>query len=322
MADSDIGVESHQLGVLDVDLVCLGEPLFEFNQMAVGGDYCPGFGGDVSNCAIAAARQGARVAMATAVGQDSFGDAFIKLWQDEGIHTAAVRRHDSAPTGLYFISHGPEGHQFDYRRAGSAASLMGPEDLPREVLTCSRFLHVSAISQAIGPAPKDAVFSAMETVRNVGGRVAYDTNLRLKLWPLACAQTVIGEALAMCDIALPGIDDARLLTGREDVDHILDYFLEKGAGIVALTLGSDGVALATPAERHRISGQKVAAVDATAAGDTFDGAFLAELARGNDAVAAATFANAAAALSTMGYGGVAPIPSRTAVEAFLAAGGR
>ena len=74
------------------DLACLGEPLFEFNQTRADGDYRPGFGGDVSNCAIAAARQGARVAMITAVGCDSFGDRFLDLWRDEGIDTGAVRR--------------------------------------------------------------------------------------------------------------------------------------------------------------------------------------------------------------------------------------
>ena len=155
------------------DLACLGEPLFEFNQTRADGDYRPGFGGDVSNCAIAAARQGARVAMITAVGCDSFGDRFLDLWRDEGIDTGAVRRDPAAPTGLYFITHGPEGHRFDYRRAGSAASRLGPDGLDDAVLTASAFLHVSAISQAIGPVAADSVFAAMEPVRAAGGRVAY-----------------------------------------------------------------------------------------------------------------------------------------------------
>jgi 2-dehydro-3-deoxygluconokinase len=61
-------------------------------------------------------------------------------------------------------------------------------------------------------------------------------------------------------------------------------------------------------------------VDATAAGDTFDGAFLAEILRGSDPFAAARYANAAAALSTLGYGAVAPMPRRAAVNAFLGDG--
>ena len=159
-------------GSMRFALACLGEPLFEFNQTRADGDYRPGFGGDVSNCAIAAARQGARVAMITAVGCDSFGDRFLDLWRNEGIDTGAVRRDPAAPTGLYFITHGPEGHRFDYRRAGSAASRLGPDGLDDAVLMASAFLHVSAISQAIGPVAADAVFAAIETVRAAGGRVA------------------------------------------------------------------------------------------------------------------------------------------------------
>ena len=302
------------------DLACLGEPLFEFNQTRADGDYRPGFGGDVSNCAIAAARQGARVAMITAIGCDSFGDRFLDLWRDEGIDTGAVRRDPAAPTGLYFITHGPEGHRFDYRRAGSAASRLGPDGLDDAVLTASAFLHVSAISQAIGPVAADAVFVAMETVRAAGGRLAYDTNLRLKLWPLARAQAIIGHSLAMVDIALPGMDDARLLTGLEDPDAIIDWFLARGVSTVALTLGAEGVVLATDGYRTRFAGHKVAAVDATAAGDTFDGVFLAALAAGADPLSAAERANAAAALSTTGYGGVAPIPDAAAVDAFMVGG--
>ncbi len=319
MVNDDLMVMTQAPKSAPIDVVCLGEPLFEFNQTVAGGDYRPGFGGDVSNCAIAAARQGASVAMAAALGQDSFGDAFIKLWQDEGIETAAVLRHPAAPTGLYFISHRQDGHQFDYRRQGSAASLISSCDLPMVLLAQCRFLHVSAISQAIGEAPADAVFTAMEAVRAAGGKVAYDTNLRLKLWPLNRAQAVIEQALKMADIVLPGLDDARLLTGCDDVDQILDYFLHKGAEIVALTLADQGVAVATARRRQVIAGHQVQAVDATAAGDTFDGAFLAELARGSSPLAAAGYANAAAALSTTGYGGVAPIPARPQVEAFIAA---
>ena len=66
------------------DLVCMGEPMLEFNQQPPAPDgatlYLEGHGGDTSNAAIAAARQGARVAMVTALGQDPAGDSFMRLW--------------------------------------------------------------------------------------------------------------------------------------------------------------------------------------------------------------------------------------------------
>ncbi|KGF71262.1 2-dehydro-3-deoxygluconokinase [Hoeflea sp. BAL378] len=301
---------------MPTDILCLGEPMLEFNQQP-GGSYLPGHGGDTSNCAISAARQGARVGYLTHIGADTFGNSFMELWAGEGIDTSTVRQVADAHTGVYFVTHGPNGHEFSYLRAGSASSRMRPEDLPQDALKATRILHVSGISQGISATAADTVFAAIENVRSAGGKVSYDTNLRLKLWPLPRARAVIHAAMAQCDIALPGLDDARQLTGLEKPDDIADFYLRLGAGIVALTLGEEGTLVATGDERRRIRGRRVKAVDATAAGDTFDGAFLARLVAGDDPFAAARYANAAAALSTQGYGAVAPIPRAAAVEAFL-----
>jgi len=298
------------------DILCLGEPMLEFNQQQ-DGRYLPGHGGDTSNCAIAAARQGAKVGYVTHIGDDSFGRSFLDLWTREGVDTSTVRSVDDAHTGIYFVTHGPDGHEFSYFRAGSASSRMMPGDLPVPALQAAQVLHVSGISQAISDSAADTVFSAIEAVKAAGGRVSYDTNLRLKLWPLGRARAIIHSAMAMSDIALPGLDDARQLTGLQEPDAIADFYLGLGPTIVALTLGAEGTLVATPDDRRRIGGRQVEAVDATAAGDTFDGAFLARVVAGDDVFEAARYANAAAALSTQGFGAVAPMPRRDAVLAFL-----
>ena len=150
-------------------------------------------------------------------------------------------------------------------------------------------------------------------------QVSFDTNLRLKLRPLERARAITHAAMRDCDIALPGLEDAVHLTGLDEPDAIADFYLNLGAGTVALTLGRAGTLVATAQRREQISVREVAAVDATAAGDTFDGAFLAELLEGRDPFAAARYANAAAALSTLGFGAVAPMPSRAQELAFLEA---
>ncbi|MBX2856934.1 MAG: sugar kinase [Rhodobacteraceae bacterium] len=300
---------------MTADILCLGEPMMEFNHQPEG-HYASGHGGDVSNCAVAAARNGASVGMIAHLGGDPFGDSFIEMWSREGVDASAVER-TAAPTGIYFVTHGPGGHEFSYYRAGSAASRMTPDDLPREVISSAKALHVSGISQGISTSAADSVFEAIELARAAGVAVSYDTNLRLKLWPLARARAVIHAAVARCDVALPGLDDAQALTGLENPDAIVEFYLGLGVGIVALTLGKDGVLVATPERRERIGAFLVDAVDATGAGDTFDGAFLAEWTARRDPFAAAHYANAAAALSTLGYGAVAPMPKREAVERFL-----
>jgi 2-dehydro-3-deoxygluconokinase len=303
-----------------LDVLCLGEAMVEFNQRRGDGAplYLQGFGGDTSNACIAAARQGARAGYLTALGQDAFGDMILDLWRREGVDATHVRRDPQAHTGIYFVTHGAEGHAFSYMRAGSAASRMGPEGVTRAAVASARILHVSGISQAISPQACDAVFAAIALAREVGTMVSYDTNLRLKLWPLDRAKAVLAAATAKADIVLPSIDDAAVMIGSDDPDTVADHYLGLHTKIVAVKLGAKGVLVATRYARERIAPIAVDAVDATGAGDTFAGAFLARLAAGDDAFAAGRWANAAAALATTGYGAVAPMPTKEAVAKALA----
>ncbi|NLS08051.1 sugar kinase [Rhizobium sp. P32RR-XVIII] len=303
-----------------LDLVAFGEPLVEFNQSGerTGGTfYRLGFGGDTSNTAIAAARQGVGVGYFTGLGQDAFGDMFMDLWATEGVDTSHVVRRADAHTGMYFVTHGSTGHVFSYMRAGSVASLVKPQDVPADYIARSKYLHVSGISQAISGTACDSVFEAIDAARAAGVKVAYDTNLRLKLWPLARARAVTHATIPLCDVIFPSLDDATVLTGLTDPNEIASFYLDLGAPLCLLKMGKEGVLVASLSGRQKIAGYKVASVDATGAGDTFDGSFLAMLIGGKSPIEAARYANAAAALSTCGYGAVAPIPRRAEVEAFL-----
>lgn len=300
------------------EIIAIGEALFELNQPRDGAPFIPGYGGDTSNAMIAAARSGASAGYFTAVGADRFGKALVELWRAEGVDASRVIVNGGAHTGIYFVTHGPEGHEFSYLRAGSAASRITESDIPADYVGAARVLHVSGVSQAISSSAADAVFAAIDIARQRKVLVSYDTNLRLQLWPLKRATALIHEAMKSVDIALPGLDDARRLTGLEQPDTIVDFYLRLGAGVVALTLGKDGALVATPRRRERVASILVDAIDATGAGDAFDGAFLAEYLRAGDPFQAARFANVAAALSTRGYGAIAPLPTRAQTLAVLA----
>jgi 2-dehydro-3-deoxygluconokinase len=304
-------------------LVAIGEPMLEYNEQPDTADgrrlFLEGFGGDTSNAAIAAARQGVPAAYLTAIGNDPAGDRLMALWQAEGVTIGGVRRSASRPTAIYFVSHGPDGHAFHYYRRGSAASAFNPADVDATLVEGADILHASGISQAISDSAADAVFHAIALARAAGVRVSYDTNYRARLWPVARAAAVIHAAIAQSDIALPSLDDAAELTGLSDPDAIADFYLRLGPRIVALKLGPAGVLLATPDRRVRIAAHPCRPVDTTGAGDTFCGSFLARLILGDAPEAAARYAAVAAALKTEGYGAVAPIPRAPAVLAALAA---
>ncbi|WP_342702212.1 sugar kinase [Burkholderia arboris] len=300
------------------EILALGEAMIEFNQSQPGRpEFLQGFGGDTSNFCIAAARQGASTGFVSAIGDDPFGRLLADMWQAEHVDTTYVRIDRAAPTGVYFVTHGADGHQFDYLRAGSAASRYAVGDLPLDALAAAKAVHLSGISLAISTAACDAAFAAIDHARRHGAKVSFDTNLRLKLWPLPRARAVMREALRQTDICLPSWDDVTALTGANDRDAIVDVMLEHGPQVVALKLGKEGAYVATPNERRVVPGFTVEAVDATGAGDCFGGAFVARIVAGDDPFAAARYANAAAALSTTGYGAVAPIPHRDAVERLM-----
>ncbi|MCZ8103040.1 MAG: carbohydrate kinase family protein, partial [Burkholderiales bacterium] len=133
-------------------------------------------------------------------------------------------------------------------------------------------------------------------------------------------RAMIGAAAGMSDVFFPSIDDVKVLSGLDDPDAIVDWSHRLGARAVLLKLGAGGLVASDGTRRERIAGHRVDTVDATGAGDCFCGACLARLAAGDTLWDAARYANAAAALSTTGYGAVAPLPRPDAVRALLQRG--
>ena len=305
-----------------MDILSLGEPMVEFNQTGAQGgrQYLQGFGGDTSNFAIAAVRQGAKVAYVSAVGDDPYGHMLRALWEQEGVDHASVLTNANAFTAIYFVTHNDKGHHFHFFRKGSAASCMSAADLPFARIRAAKVLHLSGISLAISNGSRDTCFAAIDIAKSAGVKVSFDTNLRLKLWSLQEASEMMLKAISLSDICLPSIDDVTAITGLTEPQAIVDHCLHLGAKIVALKLGDKGALVANANERHLIAPFPCTPIDATGAGDTFGGAFVARLVAGDGLADAGQYAAAAAALSTQGFGAVEPIPTRaqvlTALEGF------
>lgn len=307
----------------DFDVVGLGEALIEFNQTVPGEPtYRQGLGGDTSNVIIAAARAGARTAyLGRYGGNDNFGELLLQTWRDEGVDVSGMLCDEQANNGLYFVHHTQDGHRFSYARHQSAAARMQPSDLQHGLVERSRYLHVSGISLAISVSACDTVFAAMQRARDAGRLSCLDANLRTRLWPMSRARAILREAITQCDVFLPGWDDMTLLTGLDQPEAMLDWIRAlNGQAVVALKMGSKGVILDDGCTRTPIMPHSVQAVDATGAGDCFAGNLLARVCAGDDWLPACHYANAAAGLSTMGYGAVDPLPRPDQVKALLQRG--
>ncbi len=298
------------------DILCLGEPLVEFVRLQ-DSTYKRGFGGDTSNAAISAARQGASVGYLTALGKDRFGDSIVEMWKREGVDATHIIRDPDAPTGIYFVDPDPDGRFFTYYRSGSAASLMRPEDLPARAIRETRCLHLSGITLAVSPDLRETGLAAMKLAHDAGVTVSLDTNLRLQLWDASSAREVIDRAMRFARVAVTSIDDSAHLTGRTDATSIAEYYRALGVKIVLVTMGANGCYLASTSGGTHIPPTPAAPIDSTGAGDSFAGAFLAWWLETDDPVIAAQRAAIVAAGTVSGLGAVDPIPRRADVLAAI-----
>ncbi len=307
------------------DLISLGEPMAEFaaeerGRLGEVTHFRRGWGGDTCNVAVAAARLGASAGYITRLGGDEFGRAFLALLDREGVDRSRVLVDPEGFTGVYFIALDESGkHDFTYYRSGSAASRLQPEDVDPAYLQTARVFHTSGITQAISEGARAAAAAAMATARSAGVVVSYDLNLRPKLLPLPQLRTVVEATLPLTDIVFLSTEDAAYLAGPRPAEAVAQELLARGPRLVVVKMGGEGCLVATTeGSPLRLPAYPARVLDSTGAGDAFDAAFLVEWMRGRTPEEAGRFANAVGALAASGLGAVAPLPSRAAVEAFMA----
>lgn len=311
------------------EILALGEPMAEFaaterGRLSTVETFRRGWGGDTSNCIVAAARLGAGAGYISRLGDDEFGLSFLDLWRQEGVDASRVIIEPHAFTAVYFIALDRDGrHSFTYYRAGSAASRLSPADLDAGYLSAARVLHTSGITQAISGSARETAVEAMRLARAREVIVSYDANVRPRLMPLDGLRATIIDAFGRADIVFLSVEDAEHLYGPLPADAVVDRVLARGPKVAVLRQGAAGcLVAASDGRRVAVPGWPVEAVDATGAGDAFNAGFLVQWLGGADLEQAGRFANAVGALTTRGIGAVAPIPRRAQVEAFIEGRGR
>ncbi len=283
-------------------LAAIGECMVEATLDRAGPFAGPaklGFGGDTLNTAVYARRclpEGeGRVAYITALGDDVFSDSMLAAWRDEGLETDLVYRLPGRRPGFYAIATDEAGERrFYYWRREAAVRSLLEDDRERDLAARLKgydLLYLSGITLAIlGERGRDRLLALLQGLRGAGSRVAFDGNHRPALWPEpAVAQAAYQAIGRLTDIALPTLDDEAALHGDESVDASAARWLGWGAREVAIKCGADGCTVVTPEDRVAVPGRPVeTVVDTTAAGDSFNGAYLAARLLGETPAQAAT----------------------------------
>ena len=265
-------------------IAIVGEAMIELSPAGPVDTLRIGVAGDTFNAGVYMSRllrgRGAQVAYVTLLGDDAQSDRIANAMQAEGIDTALVGRVPGAMPGLYLIELDAKGERsFSYWRAHSAArQLFAPGTNVRpDDLAGFDVVFLSAITLAIlGQPARDALHDWAQGFRAAGGRIAFDSNYRPRLWPdLATAQREVARFWGITDIALPSVDDEMALFGDADADAVIARLRGLGVSQGALKCGADGP-VALDGSGIRLDAAPVTSVvDTTAAGDSFDAGFLA-----------------------------------------------
>ncbi|NBD27304.1 sugar kinase [Paenibacillus glycinis] len=263
------------------DVVTLGESMVLLQPLADGPLasaplFTRSIAGAESNLAIGLSRLGMRVRWISRLGDDPFGDLIQSTLAGEGIDVSLAERDANAPTSVYFKEFKGYGDpNVYYYRRGSAVSKWTPEHVRPDWFDSARHLHVTGITPALGAGTADAIRAAMRQARESGLTVSFDPNLRRKLWSEDEARRTLLSLIPLCDVFMPGIEEAEFLAGAMEEEAYGAHFLGLGAQTVALKLGEEGSAGFTSGTAVRAKGHAVnRVVDTVGAGDAFAAGFL------------------------------------------------
>ena len=296
------------IGSANVDFTVKVERLPQVGETVSGGDFLLSYGGKGANQALAAHLAGAPVLMIAKLGRDANGELLYQQLTAQGLNAQGFLRDAEAPAGVALIMVDPQGHNLIATAAGSNRRLTVADV---QALDASAFVGGVLLTQLETP---------LETVE-YGLRRARDQGMTTILNP-APGRPLSPDLLALPHIITPNETEASLLsgvavTGLDSARRAGERLLALGCRAVLVTLGAQGSLLVRQEEVKHFPPFPVTPVDATAAGDAFNGVLAAALFEGRRLDEAIVRANAAGALCVTKRGAQEALPSRQEIEALL-----
>ena len=308
-------------------VVAIGECMVELSR-ASDGRFSLAFGGDTFNTAVYVARLGIPIAYATRLGDDPYSAGIVALGQEEGVDTSLIVQVPGRNAGLYLIETAANGERsFHYWRDRAPARELfdTPQSAAAVVaaMQSARLVYFSGITLSLyADAALERFWQALAEARAAGATIAFDGNFRPRGWDggspagFERARATYRRFLSLVDIALPSIDDEAKLWGDGSAEDCFERLQRLGVRDIVLKCAEHGAIVST-GNGHRYEQTHVpvpavvAAVDTTAAGDSFNAAYLASHLKGRAAPDAAALGHRLAAVVVSHRGAIVP-PSVTA----------
>jgi ribokinase len=292
------------VGSINMDLVVRVPHPPVPGETVLGGEFETFPGGKGANQAVAASRMGGEVAMVGRVGNDDFGDTLIQGLVEDKIKTTYVTKDSSAASGIAMIAVATGGENMIVVASGANMQVT-VEDVnrAREMMREADLLLVQL------EVPLEVISTAVELAK------AYNVPVVMNPAP---AQALSPSLLACVDVITPNKLELKAISGSEELLKGAHTLLEWGVKHVVVTLGANGARVVDETIDQHVPAHEVTAVDTTAAGDAFNGALAVALAEGKPLLEAVRYGMAAGALASTKRGAQPSLPTREAVEQFLA----
>lgn len=300
-----------------LSILAVGECMLELNEAVSNepGSMRVAFGGDTLNTTIYLARllagRGHDIAYLTALGDDPYSAGMVAAWRDEGIATDRVHRLADRLPGLYAIRTSGDGERaFFYWRDQAAARELFTTKYWRhavKAVAAADLIYLSGISVSIlPPEGRERLRQALGAAKQRGAEIVFDLNYRPRGWrdaAEACEELL--PYLLLCDRFLPSFEDIRALFTDASPEAAVRRLSALAIKEVVVKDGAGGCWLARGDEIHHVPALAgIAPLDTTAAGDSFNAAYLAARVGGLDAVSAARFAHKLAARVIVNRGAI------------------
>lgn len=294
------------LGSLNIDIVVTVDNMPLEGETILGRNVSYFPGGKGANQACAVAKLGGDVTMIGRVGMDQFGDTLIEELKNVGVDTRYIQKQSESSTGMAIVCVNKRGNN-------SIVVVPGANDACNKEYVQSlydviRETDIIILQMEIA---QDGIYDAI--------RFAKQENKTIIFNPAPASKAILGEAINGIDYILPNESELHILTeldvdSEEDIVRAAQKLLTQGVKNVIVTLGDKGALHVTTENVKFYIAPKVAAIDTTAAGDTFNGAFAVFLAEGNTVEDAIKFAITAASISVTRHGAQPSIPLREEVR--------
>lgn len=271
-----------------IDILCIGlmvcdliikpvdKSIFDVDSISLDG-FDIAAGGDALNASINLANLGINTSLIGKVGNDFSADFLINKASKSGVNVEKIIRTNqyTTSTSVVMIDKDSERHFAYY---GKCNNDLGIDDIDTNLIKQAKIVHVGS-AMALEKLDGNGIAELFKIAKKYGKTTSMDVTWDSSgLW-----LEKIKEALYYTDIFLPSYEEAKMISNKEDLNEIKDYFKQFNISTFGIKLGSKGCYVTDFKEEHYIKAKLTSGVvDTTGAGDAFVSGFLAGMIKGLD----------------------------------------